>query len=65
MASRKTRILKVGDEVDIPVNFQHPEGDTIPGTVTQIGKHKARVLVPIRKFVWVPAELVKRVSSKH
>jgi hypothetical protein len=54
------RLFRVGDPVEIPINFDLPEGKTMPGTVTQIGKHKVRVLVPIRKFVWVPVDLVKR-----
>jgi hypothetical protein len=56
------RQLRVGDPVEIPMDFDLPEGKTMPGTVTQVGKQKVRVLVPIRKFVWVPVGLVKRAS---
>lgn len=32
------------------------------GTVTQMGRHNARVLFPIRKFVWLPKDLLKVVG---
>jgi hypothetical protein len=56
------RQLRVGESVEIPMNSDLPEGKMMPGTVTQVGKHKVRVLVPVRKFVWVPVDLVRRGS---
>lgn len=32
------------------------------GTVTQAGRRKARVLFPIRKFIWLPKEILKVVG---
>lgn len=61
--TRKANTLKVGDEVYIPIRMDRPEGDKIPGIVTQVGKRKVRVLVPIRKFVWVPRSVPCRELS--
>jgi hypothetical protein len=58
--SQKPKKFKLGTQVYVPIDLDRPEGDKMPGTVTQVGKHKVRVLVPIRKFLWVPVELLTR-----
>jgi len=53
---RKGSAVEVPDWKDIPSNFP------IRGTVTQVGRVKARVLFPSRKFIWLPIDRLKVVG---
>ena len=49
--------LKIGMLVEVP-SWEKLHGPNV-GNITQIGTRKARVLFPIRKFVWLPLDSLK------
>ncbi len=68
--TKRTRMsgvaLRKGAAVEVLVKLT-PSGLRWPahlrrGTVTQVGRHRARVLFPIRAFYWFPRELLRVVG---
>lgn len=68
----KSKKMQKGSAVEVRSDFQHGLWGFNPdmpwprhlrhGTVTQVGKRKARVLFPIRVFYWLPIAALKVVG---
>ena len=55
--------LRKGSAVRVLAGYEldgHPwPKQMMSGTVTQVGRHKARVLFPIRSFYWLPIKFLE------